>query len=325
MKRSQLQALIREALDEVLNEVDPSKPADPAVQAAAEELKNAEIALAKAQLNAAQKRKTTPTPTNEGELDELANVAIRYQLAPDVTAADFPGKKGRIITAMQAAGEPMSKMDVAAEMGYNKQNPINADFMALVASGAVVPAGQQAAPRFSRPQPEPAAAPAMGDEEGDDELPAGYEDPEGGVAGDMSDEEIEASFAKALSGGEDEEDIEDIEVDTASSPSKGMSDEEFNAWMNYQELERRLANVKSNILKARKSRPTPGDIQDRPSNEVENLRDLKKRLEDKMMAIVSQFPTVAKDYKAPEIDNPEEEPLDEWTMNKMKYYAGIIK
>lgn len=322
MKRSQLEAIIREALDEVLNEKE-----NPAEKAAVD----AELNSINKQIQALNYKKSNLTSgktsvVSENDLDELANVAVRYQLAPDVTAADFPGKKGRIITAMQAAGEPMSKMDVAAEMGYNKQNPINADFMALVASGAIVPAGQQAAPRFSRPQPEPAAVPAMDDEEGDDELPAGYEDPEGGIAGDMSDEEIEASFARMKAGGEDEEEIEDIEVDAALSPSKGMSDEEFEAWMAYQELERRLANVKSNILKARKSRPTPGDIQDRPSNEVENLRDLKKRLEDKMMAIVSKFPTVAKDYKAPEIDVPEEEEtLDEWTMNKMKYYAGIVK
>lgn len=326
MKRSQLQAIIREAFEEVLNEKKTAIVTTATGTKSIPFNNEKELDPLKDDSNVKSIEDTSGKKIKEAELDELANVAVRYQLAPDVTAADFPGKKGRIITAMQAAGEPMSKMDVAAEMGYNKQNPINADFMALVASGAIVPAGQQAAPRFSRPQPEPAAIPAIGDdEEGDDELPAGYEDPEGGIAGDMSDEEIEASFARMKAGGEDEEEIEDIEVDAAASPSKGMSDEEFNAWMSYQELERRLANVKSNILKARKSRPTPGDIQDRPSNEVENLRDLKKRLEDKMMAIVSQFPTVAKDYKAPEIDNPEEEPLDEWTMNKMKYYAGILK
>ena len=325
MKRSQLEAIIREALDEVLNEGNTYAGKDSADDMTKDPKYGTLSSTGKA--DALNKLKQGGTVTiGEAELDELANIPIRYQLAPGITAADFPGKKGRIITTMQAAGEPMSKMDVATEMGYSKQNPINADFMALVASGAIVLAGQQSAPRFNRPQPEPAAAPEMGDEEGDDELPSGYEDPEGGIAGDMSDEEIEASFARMKAGGEDEEEIEDIEVDAAASPSKGMSDDEFQAWMSYQELERRLANVKSNILKARKSRPTPGDIQDRPSNEVENLRDLKKRLEDKMIAIVSKFPTVAKDYKAPEIDVPEEEEtLDEWTMNKMKYYAGILK
>jgi hypothetical protein len=315
MKRSQLETIIREALDEVLSEADTSPEQKKVKDLQSQLLKAKEDAL-KAEKDIAAKG---------GTLGEMANVAIRYQLSPDANAADFTGKKNRILAAMQANGEPMSKIDVAGELGYDKQNPINADFMALVASGAIVPAGEQRAPRFSRPQPEPVAAPVGGDmEDGEDELPSGYEDPEGGVAGDMTDDEIDASFAKAISGDE-EEDAEGIEIDAAAPSSKSMSDDEFRAWMNYQELERRLSNVKSNILKARKSRPTPGDIADRPSNEVENLRDLKKRLEDKMMAIVSQFPSVAKDYKAPEIEIPDQEPLDEWTINKLKFYAGIIK
>ena len=316
MKRSQLETIIREALSEVLNEADPLKPFQDKANKEEREAAQAQITLNQARLK---------KNMEEGEIDELANVAIRYQISPDANAADFTGKKNRILAAMQASGEPMSKMDVAGELGYDKQNPINADFMALVASGVIIPAGEQRAPRFSRPQPEPVAAPVGDDmEDGEDELPSGYEDPEGGIAGDMTDDEIDASFARALSGDE-EEDAEGMEIDTAAPSAKSMSDDECRAWMNYQEFERRLAYVKSNILKARKSRPTPGDIADRPSNEVENLRDLKKRLEDKMMAIVSQFPSVAKDYKAPEIEMPDEEPLDEWTKNKWKYYAGIIK
>ena len=322
MKKSQLEAIIRESLSEVLNELTPGQSGQSGKGTI--KVKKGDISSIKKYTAMGINVEEDPT-MKENDIDEMANVAIRYQLSPDANAADFTGKKNRILAAMQANGEPMSKIDVAGELGYDKQNPINADFMALVASGAIIPAGEQRAPRFSRPQPEPAAAPAGGDmEDGEDELPSGYEDPEGGVAGDMTDDEIDASFAKAISGDE-EEDAEGIEIDAAASSAKSMSDDEFQAWMAYQELERRLANVKSNILKARKSRPTPGDIADRPNNEVENLRDLKKRLEDKMMAIISQFPTVAKDYKAPEIEMPEEEPLDEWTMNKMKYYAGIIK
>jgi hypothetical protein len=189
--------------------------------------------------------------------------------------------------------------------------------MALVASGAINQAGGQAAPRLNRPQP------AIAEPEDGEDAPAGYEGPEGGVEGDMSDEEIEASFAKMMGSGDEEPESGEIEKGGVSGAS--MSDEEFNAWMSYQELERRLANVKSNILKARKSRPTPGDIQDNPNNEVENLRDLKKRLEDKMAAIASKFPSVSKNNKAPEIETPEEESLDEWMKGRMQYYAGIKK
>jgi hypothetical protein len=44
-----------------------------------------------------------------------------------------------------------------------------------------------------------------------------------------------------------------------------------------------------------------------------------------MAAIVSQFPSVSKNNKAPEIETPEEEPLDEWMKGRMQYYAGIKK
>jgi len=311
MNKKDLQKIIREAIDEVLTEADISQ---------AEKIaKDAEIKALQAKKKAIDTKLGDITSgreeITEDNIDELANVAVRYELNPDAAAADFAGKKARIVAAMQATEEPMSKMDVASALGYDKQNPINADFMALVADGTVIPSGTQAAPRLNRPA---AAEP----EDGED-VPAGEEGPEGGVAGDMSDEEIDASFAKAMRSGDEEPEAGEIEKGGVSGAS--MSDEEFNAWMSYQELQRRLANVKSNILKARRSRPTSGDIQDNPNNEVENLRNLKKRLEDKMAAIVSEFPSVSKNNKAPEIETPEEESLDEWMKGRMQYYAGIKK
>jgi hypothetical protein len=315
MKKSELHKIVREAIQETINEETFA-----GIAALDDLKKNKKFGtLAPDAKTAAEdelKKKGVVT-LEEDELDELANVAVRYELAPGTNAADFSGKKNRIITAMQTTGEPMSKIDVAGELGYDKQNPINADFMALVASGAINQAGGQAAPRLNRPQP------AVAEPEDGEDTPAGYEGPEGGVEGDMSDEEIEASFAKMMGSGDEEPEAGEIEAGGISGAS--MSDEEFNAWMSYQELERRLANVKSNILKARKSRPTPGDIQDNPNNEVENLRNLKKRLENKMADIASQFPSVSKNKKAPEIETPEEEPLDEWTKGRMQYYAGIKK
>jgi hypothetical protein len=308
MKKSELHKLVREALSEVLNE--ESTP-DPKIQSLINQKKKITLDLAKAQYDQASKEATT---MEEGDIDEMANVAVRYELNPDAAAADFTGKKSRIVAAMQATEEPMSKMDVAGALGYDKQNPINADFMALVADGTIISSGAQAAPRLNRPAT---------DEPAGEEVPAGEEGPEGGVAGDMSDEEIDASFAKAMRSGDEEPEAGEIEKGGVSGAS--MSDEEFNAWMSYQELQRRLANVKSNILKARRSRPTSGDIQDNPNNEVENLRNLKKRLEDKMAAIVSEFPSVSKNNKAPEIETPEEESLDEWMKGRMQYYAGIKK
>jgi len=310
MKKSELNKIIREAISEVLAEADISQVEKTA--------KDAEIKAIDAKIKALNVKKgdlaSGREEVAEGEIDEMANVAVRYELNPDAAAADFAGKKARIITAMQATEEPMSKIDVASALGYDKQNPINKDFMELVADGTIIPSGEQRAPRLTRPAGEPTAAAAATNDYGI----------EGGVEGDMSDEEVDAMFAKVMRGDEEEPEAGEIEKTNVSGIQ--MSDDEFNAWMDYQELERRLANTKSNILKARKSRPTAGDIKDQPSDEVERLRALKKKLEDKIADIAAKFPSVAKGKgEAPEIENPEEEPIDEWAVSRAQYYAGIKK
>ena len=256
----------------------------------------------------------------EADLDELANVAVRYELAPETSAADFTGKKNRIITAMQATEEPMSKIDVAGELGYNKQNPINADFMELVAAGAIVQSGGQAAPRLNRPAGEPATAGAPTDSEFDF------------VQGDMTDAEVDATFAKAAAAGDDEPEMGDIEK-TSSSASK-MSDADYEAFMKVSDLENRLASTKSNILKLKKGKSDAGDISDRPSNELVRLRDLKASLEKRIGDIVAsskylqqrQEKVTGKKYEPIEIEDVEtEEPIDEWAIGRAQYYAGIKK
>jgi hypothetical protein len=261
----------------------------------------------------------------EGEIDELANVSVRYELAPGTNASSFTGKKNRIITAMQATEEPMSKIDVAGELGYNKQNPINADFMELVASGAIVASGAQAAPRLNRPAAEPTAA---GETPVDSEFDF--------IRGDMTDDEIDASFAAAAASGDEEPEIGDIEK-SGSSTTPRLSDDEYEAFMKSIDLERRLAATKSNILKLRKGKTAAGDINDRPSTELQRLRDLKvsleKRLEDlyASSAYLSQRQektTSKKTPPSPPIEPEEiedEEPLDEWAIGRAQYYAGIKK
>jgi hypothetical protein len=261
----------------------------------------------------------------EVEIDELANVSVRYELAPDTNASSFTGKKNRIITAMQATEEPMSKIDVAGELGYNKQNPINADFMELVASGAIVASGAQAAPRLNRPAAEPSAA---GETPVDSEFDF--------IRGDMTDDEVDASFAAAAASGDEEPEIGDIEK-SGSSTAPRLSDDEYEAFMKSIDLERRLAATKSNILKLRKGKTAAGDINDRPSTELQRLRDLKvsleKRLEDlyassaylsqRQEKVTGKKTTPAKPVEPEEIED--EEPIDEWAVGRAQYYAGIKK
>jgi regulator of replication initiation timing len=315
MKLSELQEIIRTAIKDVVSEAEIS----PLEKAA----KDAELNAINKQIAALNAKKSDlasgrSSVVSENELDELANVAVRYELAPDVNAGDFAGKKNRIITAMQATEEPMSKIDVAGELGYNKQNPINADFMELVAAGAIVQSGGQAAPRLNRPAGEPAAAAT------DNEFDF--------IQGDMTDAEVDATFAKAAAAGDEEPEIGDIEK--ADGSAAQMSDADYEAFMKVSDLENRLASTKSNILKLKKGKSAVGDISDRPSDELQRLRDLKASLEKRIGDAVAsskylqqrQEKATGKKYEPIEIEDVEtEEPLDEWTKGRMQFYAGIKK
>ena len=97
MKVSELKEIIRTAIKDVVSEAEIS----PQEKAA----KDAELNAINKQIQALQAKKSDlasgrSSVVSENELDELANVAVRYELAPDVNAADFSGKKNRIITAM---------------------------------------------------------------------------------------------------------------------------------------------------------------------------------------------------------------------------------
>lgn len=358
MKKSELQDIIREALLEVIEEgpAEDKKAQDMALAAEKAQIaalnkkkaelsaqqvapedkagKDAEINAVIKNIQAAQLRvnKLSKPGMASTELDEMANVGIRYQLADDVTPeqiAAFTGKKARIVQAIQAAGSAVSKMNVAGDMGYDKQNPINKDFMELVDAGVIVPSGEQIA---KRPTTRPTTQAGEEAPTGDANAPFSPEELAAlGISGkeELSDEEIDASFAAAKASGEEEpEELPTAGGEKTTTGGSKMSDEEFDAWLEYQELERRLAATKSNILKSKRSKSVAGDIADRPSDEVTRLRDLKKRLEDKISALVSKYPSLSKTPpEAPEIDAPEEEEdtVDEGLKHRFQYYAGIKK
>jgi hypothetical protein len=123
------------------------------------------------------------------------------------------------------------------------------------------------------------------------------------------------------------------EIEKAAPVQIGkVSDADFEASLKYSDLDRRLAATKSNILKLRKGRTSAGDISDRPSTELQRLRDLKASLEQRIEALKASSAYVRKISGTPEpedIEMPEEEePLQEdnsWELNKLQYYAGIKK
>jgi hypothetical protein len=321
MKVSELKEIIRKTIADVVSEATTTTTIDYKDKNRGDKILDIDLADT-ATVNKLKSDSAVASVTagnkkiKEVEIDEMANVSVRYQLAGDANADDFKGKKNRIITAMKATGEPMAKIDVAGELGYDKQNPINSDFMELVASGVIEPAGEQKAPRLTRPA---------------SDKPKGGESEDDFVTGDLSDEEVDAMFAKAKASGDDEPEIGDIEKSDVSAAK--MSDEDYEAFMKVSDLENRLAATKSNILKLKKSKIAAGDISDKPSDELLRLRDLKTSLEKRIDDTVGsskylqqrQEKATGKKYEPINIEDVETEPLDEWTINRMQFYAGIKK
>jgi translation initiation factor 2B subunit (eIF-2B alpha/beta/delta family) len=156
----------------------------------------------------------------------------------------------------------------------------------------------------------------------------------------MSDEEVEAAFAAAKASGEEPE--PEMAAATKSKSASTISDEDYQDWMEYSKLSDRLRSVKSNLLKTKRYRSTPGDINDVGSTarEIKGLTDLKASLEQRIDALVAKSEYLQKDIAkkagkeyipAPPIENPleDEDEMDELNENvlkhRMQYYAGIKK
>ena len=143
-----------------------------------------------------------------------------------------------------------------------------------------------------------------------------------------------------------EEDFNDNEEPTADDleraekPAMDMSDEDYEAWMQYDTLKNRLDATKSNILRIKRSKGSGvNDIADKPSDELLRLRDLKASLQNRMDNLIQGSDYLKKKIEketgkpvafttAVEPEDEEEsiaESFDNYDMRKRQYYAGIKK
>jgi hypothetical protein len=132
----------------------------------------------------------------------------------------------------------------------------------------------------------------------------------------------------------DEEEPTTGELEPATATTGGMSDEDYEAFMKYDDLKNRLDATKSNILKTKRSKGgSMGDISDKPGTELGRLSDLKKSLEARIDAIVKDSPYLQKRiekltgkvYEPIEIEDETDELDEAYEMRKLQFYAGIIK
>jgi cell division protein FtsB len=321
MKVKELRKLVREAIDEVLQEQSPEERA----------AKDAEIKALQAKKKAIDAR-ISSVNSGKDDMAEMARKAKGFALAdPEIDSAQFSTRSvsgvtmDRIIDFFRE-NPGAEKTQLQAEFGFRRPQIANAIVNALKDSGVLVKMG------------------AEGEVEPDDAGPAAPKatDPEDLFMG-AADDALSMYFDNEpnADGSEDFNDEEEPTVDdieTVDAPAGAMSDEDYEAFDKYTTLKQRLDATKSNILKMRRTKNAAGDIKDKPSTELVRLRDLKQSLEDRIDTLVQGSPYLQKRLgieptPVEPVIEPEEledeptvaEGLDEYTIRKMQYYAGIRK
>lgn len=316
MKSKELRKIIREAIAEVLSEqatIDVSNPSalNPAqkqamIQKARTSTKNNKLGTADEPIEFVE----------ESDLDELARIAKGYRLADDnVDTSRFT--------------KTISGTSLADVINYFRENP-GTDKKAL-----------QTQFNFARPQIANAIVNGLMDAGVLIKLGAGGEEEAPGVqaqapaatdAEDMFVGGAENPLAMYFDGEPNADGSEDFEPEAGEierAPMAGqLSDEDFEAFLKASTLEDRIAKVKSDILKTRRSK-SGGEFETEPSTEVQRLRDLKTTLEKRLADLVAGSKYLQKrsgiEPEDLEMPDTEEEPLDEWAIGKAQYYAGIKK
>ena len=311
MKSKELRKIIREAIADVLNE-------DMSADKAAQDAKK--IAIDK-EIIALQKTKAElskeTSPLSEDNVDEMARIPKGYRLTDDnVDTARFT--------------KTISGTSLADVINYFRENP-GTDKKAL-----------QTQFNFARPQIANAIVNGLMDAGVLTKLGAGGEEEASGVqaqapaatdAEDMFVGGAENPLAMYFDGEPNDDGSEDMTEPEAGEMEKApmagqLSDEDFEAFLKASTLEDRIAKVKSDILKTRRSK-SGGEFETEPSTEVQRLRDLKVSLEKRLADLVagSKYLQKRSGVEPEDIEMPdtEEEPLDEWAIGKAQYYAGIKK
>jgi hypothetical protein len=318
MKSKELRKIIREAIAEVLTEASEQDVSnakrvalDLQMKAADAEKKAADIE----KVLAANKK----SALGENDIDEMARIAKGYRLTDDnVDTTRFT--------------KTISGTSLADVINYFRENP-GADKKAL-----------QTQFNFARPQIANAIVNGLMDAGVLTKLGAGGEEEAPGVqaqapaatdAEDMFVGGAENPLAMYFDGEPNNDGSEDFEPEAGEiekAPMAGqLSDEDFEAFLKASTLEDRIAKVKSDILKTRRSK-SGGEFETEPSTEVQRLRDLKVTLEKRLADLVAGSKYLQKrsgvEPEDIEMLDTEEEPLQEdnsWEVNKIQYYAGIKK
>ena len=321
MKSKELRKIIREAITDVLSETtyagkgatDDVKK-DPNFNSLAQDAKNNVIK---------DLTKGGSVELEETDIDEMARIPKGYKLTNDnVDTSGFTktisGTSLADVIEYFKANPGADKKSLQSQFNFARPQIANAIVNGLMDAGVLIKLG---AGGEEEPAGTQAQAPAATDAE--DMFVGGSENP----------------LAMYFDGEPNDDGSEDFEPEAGEIEKaapvniSNVSDADMEASYKYTELERRLAAAKSNILKLRKGKSAAGDISDKPSTELQRLRDLKTSLEQRIADLKASSAYVRKLSNTPEpedleMPDTEEEPLQEdnsWELKRAQYYAGIIK
>jgi len=326
MKAKQLRRIIREAIDEILNEQSPTEKA----------AKDAKMRAIDAEIKALQAKKgdlaSGREEVAEGEIDEMARIAKGFRLAdPNFDASQYANKRISGVSMTDIINffrenPGAEKTALQSQFGFVRPQIANAVVNGLLDAGVLVKLGAGG---------EVEATPEPGEEQ-----PETIDGPEAFLIGSGDLSKYFTSDSNDNAG--DEEDFNAEEEPTAGEiegqpvSTSDMSDEDYEAFMKYSDLKQRLDATKSNIIKMKRSKGgTAGDIKDVPSSDIERLQALKTSLQSKIDALVASSDYLKKktgqEVAPPEIEDVEDEEtiaegvMDEYVLRKLQYYAGIRK
>jgi hypothetical protein len=334
MKAKQLRRIVREAIEEVLAE-------NTAMVITKTGMKNipfknpSELDALKKDPNVSSIEDTAGKKLKEGDIEEMARIAKGFRLAdPNFDASQYANKR---ISGVSMAdiidffreNPGAEKTALQSQFGFVRPQIANAVVNGLLDAGVLVKLGTggevEATPEPGEEQPETIDGPEAMFIGGGNPLAQYFDnEPNDDGSEDMNDEEEPTTG----------------EIEPATPSSSSMSDEDYDAWMKWSDLNDRLSATKSNILKAKRGKKggVAGDISDTSGSEIPRLTALKQSLEDKMNALVAGSKYLqnkieketGKAYEPIEVEPEEEDTLDEafnkeYELRKLQYYAGIRK
>lgn len=340
IKAKQLRRIIREAIEEVLRE-DANALITTKTGTKSVTYENpTELNSLKSDSNVSSITTTSGQKIKEGDLEEMARIAKGFRLAdPNFDASQYSNKRvsgtslSDVINFFRE-NPGAEKTQLQSQFNFVRPQIANAIVNGLLDAGVLVKLGAggevEATPEPGEERPETIDGPEALFIGSGNSLSQYFDD----IPNDTGEEDFND---------EEEPTVGDIEPGSPA-PAGGMSDEDYEAFMKYSDLNDRLSATKSNLLKLKRRKGgTAGDISDKASTEEQRLRDLKKSLEDRINILISGSDYLKKKIEKETgkpveqpvaiepVETPEEEVnesldvIDAHTKRKLQYYAGIIK